>query len=331
MSEAFVGIVEGPQPDTLTVGIVDEASGATAASFALEARHLNDYYIPEPTGRRGLYLSPDLVAIDSFLSERLRERSVRFLIEVPEAIPHPHGEAGGIPHPVLPTDSIILKVLVYLGVRGYIAAPFRIDAAMTTAVMLPILPGTHPSHLRPIAPRYLPRGISKAYGQLLSLPCDRSEHVAIVAAIVAKNPGAYHDWSSIGRVQSSQDVVYYLRSGMTEPNSVISAMEDYIIEATEATVRSAIEDVPLQYAVGEKQWEHLGPNDAIKAALILVCKQWHIVLRCRISSRRRGPSRRGTPGPSPRNVRLDPHRHPRARRATQVVRGGCCDVSITSQ
>ena len=33
-----------------------------------------------------------------------------------------------------------------------------------------------------------------------------------------------------------------------------------------------------------KRYQHLGPNDAIKAALIQVCRQWRIDLRC--SSRR---------------------------------------------
>lgn len=34
----------------------------------------------------------------------------------------------------------------------------------------------------------------------------------------------------------------------------------------------------------EQRYKHLGRNDAIKAALIRVCRQWHIDLRC--SSRR---------------------------------------------
>jgi hypothetical protein len=104
--------------------------------------------------------------------------------------------------------------------------------------------------------------------------------VAIAGALIAKHPGAYHYWSSIGRVQSSMDIVSDLRHGMRGDTRVTSATEHYITDYTDATIRDAIEDIPLEYAVTEKRYANLG-RDAIKAALIQVCAQWRIALRCR--------------------------------------------------
>jgi hypothetical protein len=279
MANVFVGIVEGPEPGTVTVGIADEQDGSVKGwSAAIEKTRLGDYYAPLPDGRMSFQLSPDIDQLGRFLQKDIGQGSeARFLVEVPAALPHPVDDAGGIPHPILTTDSVILKVLIFLNASGYIAAPFRVDEERELAAVFPIPPESL-AHLRSITPRYLRQGISKAYGELLSLACELPEHVAIVGALIAKNAGAFHYWSSIGRVQSSQDVVHDLRSG--RGTEVISAKEDYILEFTGGTRRDAIEDVPLEYALAAKRYEHLGPNDSIKAALIHVCKTWGITLRC---------------------------------------------------
>jgi hypothetical protein len=282
MGEVFVGIVESGSSESLAVGLVDEEGGRIGgSSFAIEKAPLNDYYVPQPDGRRAYRMPADLADLGRFLHDAIPEGSrVTFLFEVPEAIPHPAGDPGAIPHPVLTADSVLLKVLVFLGVQGVVAAPLKTDPDVSTAVLFPTLGDGDMAHPAPAVPRYLPRGICKAYGELLSLDCERHEHVAIVGALIAKNPGAYHFWSSIGRVQSSQDVLEDLRHDEPNETSVWSAREGYITDFTAATVYEAIDDLPLEYALTEKRYAHLGPGDSIKAALIHVCRQWRISLRC---------------------------------------------------
>lgn len=281
MGDVFVGIVQGTGPDMVTVGVVHgDPVRVTAQRFAVTPAHLDEYYVPLSDGRHRYDMPGDLFALGRFLNELITPDSrVRYLVEVPEAITHPPGTHDAVPHPLLPVDSVILKVLVLLAVNGIVTAPLRTHPDVQQVMMLPILRGGELEHLRERSPRYLLPGLCRAYGELLGLTCERSEYVSIAAALIAKHPGAYHYWSSIGRVQSSQDIVTDLRNGMREPTRVLSASEEYITDYTDATVRAAIEDIPLEYAVTEKRYAHLGP-DAIKAALVHVCAQWRIGLRC---------------------------------------------------
>jgi hypothetical protein len=283
MAHVYVGIVEGPPPGTVGVGLVEADDGGRfgAGTFELEPAQLGDYYAAKPDGGMEFRMPPDLGGLGRFLQERIPDRkAARFLIEVPEALPHPADAHDALPHPVLPIDSVILKVLAYLGVAGYVAAPFQIGGDGTVVVVFPILSSGEHAHLRSLSPKYLRQGVSRAFGELLSLEDGRPEHAAVVAALIAKNPGAYHLWSSIGRVQSSQDVVMDLRHREERSTLVMSAAEDYALEFTRHTRYDAIDDVPLEYALIEQRYAHLGTNDAIKAALIGVCMQWRILLRC---------------------------------------------------
>jgi hypothetical protein len=281
MGEVFVGVVEGMSPYTLTVGIIDDGQRVTANSFAVGRAHLHSYYIPQSDGSYRYEMPSDLFEFARFLNQTISPDSLaRYLFEVPEMFPHPADEIGAIPYPVIPADSVILKIVILLAANGIIVAPFRIDSEAKVVVVLPILRGSDLERFRMRSPRFLPRGVCRAYGELLNLTCERPEYVAIVGALIAKNPGAFHYWSSIGRVQSSHDVVHDFRTDASGPRIVFSGMETYITDYTTATKRIAVDEIPLEYAVAEKKHQHLGGNDAIKAALIQVCREWRIDLRC---------------------------------------------------
>jgi len=282
MSEVFMGIIEGSAPGAITIGLIDEENGRVSTStFSIEKMHLHDYY-PPPRDSEGAFQPPwDLFKLGRFLHENVPEGSkVHALAEVPEVSPQATETGNSIPYALLPIDSAVLKVIVFLAELGYIAMEFIPDEEMARVILFPLLTQSDVGHFSPIVPKYLRNDICKAYGELLFDQCDQPAHVAIVGALIAKNPGPYHYWSSIGAVQSSQDVLEYLRRGQMEPTTVISANEKYTTEVTDATVRDEIEDLPLEYAIAERRYAHLGHNDAIKAALIHVCKRWRIVLRC---------------------------------------------------
>jgi hypothetical protein len=282
MGEVFVGIVEGKSPSEITVGVIqDVGMRVTCSSFTIEMAHLHEYYVPQPGGHYRHEMPADLIPLGSFLNKTISADSrAKYFLEVSETAPDGPNLARAVPCAVLPADAVMLKVLVLLGVNNIIVAPFRTDPQVRTAVVFPILHGGDLEPLRHRAPRYLSRGVCKAYGELLGLTCERTENVAIVGAMLAKNPGAFHFWSSIGRVQSSQDIVADLRLNISGPTSVFSGAECYITNYTPATVHDAIEDLPLEYAVTEKRYEDLGRNNSIKAALIHVCQRWRIELLC---------------------------------------------------
>jgi hypothetical protein len=282
MGDVFVGIVQGTPPYTVAVGVVQgDPARVTGQRFAIAPAHLHEYYVPQPGGRHRYDMPEDLFALGRFLNETIAPDSrVRYLVEVPEVVLHPADKHDAVPHPLLPADSVILKVLVLLACNDIVVAPLRTDPDVQRVIVFPILRGGELEHVRERSPRFVLPGICRAYGELLGLTCERSEYVAIAGALIAKNPGAYHYWSSIGQVQSSKDIVNDLRNGMREPTRVLSASEDYITDYTDATIRDGIEDIPLEYAVTEQRYAHLGP-DAIKAAVIQVCVQWRIDLRCR--------------------------------------------------
>jgi hypothetical protein len=60
----------------------------------------------------------------------------------------------------------------------------------------------------------------------------------------------------------------------------VSASEWYLIEPTPDSRQDATEDVPLEYVLAEKRYEHLHHN-AIKAAVIHVCMLWRLLLSCK--------------------------------------------------
>jgi hypothetical protein len=282
VADVFVGVVEGVDDRTVAVGIINEKAGhVTACTFPIEPSRLSDYYGATADDKmNGYTLTADVAEFGRFVREHAPDRSLtHFLFEVPQAVVHPNSY-DGVPHPVLPTDSAMLKALVYLGVDRYIASPFRVDAAEENAVVLPILRGSQFEELMPRGPKYLLRGICKTFGELVMGVCERAEHAAVAGALVAKNPGAYHYWSSIGIVQSSHDVMLVIRYEQTE-HPVYCASEDYVLGVTAATPRDTIDEIPLEYAVAEARYAHLGEYDALKAALIHVCKKWHLNLRCK--------------------------------------------------
>ena len=284
MPEVFMGIIEGPLPGTVTLGLIDEENDRVSGStFPVAKMHLNNYHPAPRDSDDTIQLPSDLFEIGKFLDENIpNDSKVHVLAEVPELLVDPASAETweGIPYAVLPIDSVMLRIVILLAELGYVAVKLTPSVETARTVLFPLLTQAEFAHYPAIVPKYLRNGICKAYGELLFGQCDRPEDAAIVGALIAKNPGAYHYWSSIGQVQSSQDVMFYLGRGQVEPTSVISAQESYTIEVSNVTVRDEIEDLPLEYVLAERRYAHLGPNDAIKAALIHVCKRWRIVLRC---------------------------------------------------
>ena len=202
------------------------------------------------------------------------------MIEVPYVVPFPIDDPTAPPCVLLDKESIFLKVAIFLASKGYIALMSTFLDEDGRVLLSHIPERLEHVSLRAYRPKYLNQNLARCYADFLLGFCKSSEHAALVAALIAKNRGAYYYWSSFGRVQSSQDVLLYLRIKQDGPTCVYSSNETYFISSHQSTKKESIETIPLEYAVAVKRYENLGENDAIKAALIHVCKLWNISLRC---------------------------------------------------
>jgi hypothetical protein len=123
--------------------------------------------------------------------------------------------------------------------------------------------------------------ISKYYAKFLLEDCPSVECATVAATLIAKNKELYYYFSSNGLVHSSQDVVSFMRE--TIPGSIVfdTQWQDfYVISKTTETKLDEIEKIATKYAVAFKRHNNLGKRDALKFALLNVCKLWKIKLDC---------------------------------------------------
>ena len=125
---------------------------------------------------------------------------------------------------------------------------------------------------------YYPK-VAQFYANFLFNQMDSLKTIALASTLVAKNRSIYYYFLSRGLVHSSQDIVVALKYEAAE-SQVVSAEEVYSIRRMPYTKAEDLDKLPLKYALSEKRHESLGKRDAIKFALLDICKQWKIQLLC---------------------------------------------------
>ena len=280
----FVGIVAAPQINGVSIGIVDIKHQTVASqSFPIA----QSSFPAKLESLQKISHSSDLDTVGKFLASHIsNSRIARVLIEIPSAI--------------LDANSIYVKLLFYLAQQRYCGFEVKvIEEQEKVQLRFPYIvvenqEGSQtvtriPEQFRLNAPvkqgvLYLQQNISQAYAQFLLGNSPSEEVAAIAAALIAENPSLYYFFTSEGQVQSSQDLVMYMNLPQEEPTAVISADEVYITAKTPLTISERIDKIHLHYAVAKKKNNFLSQNDALKFALLAVCKVWKIRLSC-ISSR----------------------------------------------
>jgi hypothetical protein len=86
MAVLYVGIVEGVEPGAVALAVVDDgfsqddgSGGMAAQLFQLELTHLNEYWVPQPDGRKTFHPTPDIYEISAFLTNESASATVRGL------------------------------------------------------------------------------------------------------------------------------------------------------------------------------------------------------------------------------------------------------------
>jgi hypothetical protein len=126
-------------------------------------------------------------------------------------------------------------------------------------------------------PRMLGSGMLRACAGLLVGGDPTPAQSAAVAALLAGAPGAYYYWSTFAEPPSLGDLVFYHRNGQRKL-LVVGGTEQFNVQVRPGPQTD--DDISLAYTLAEQAHRDLGANDARKAALVHVCREFGYELRC---------------------------------------------------
>jgi hypothetical protein len=216
------------------------------------------------------------------------------LVESERILPHPDYE--DTPAGVFTWTSAALGALISLSKLDVPVMFGCYEVPDREAIIVHHVAGIEDSHTWRERPKLLSRGLLRACAQLLlgSEPDERQ--AAAVAALLARAPGAYYYWSTFGEPPSLGDVVYHRRGGQTR---MLVATPTETFSMYMGKGGASVDDIALAYTLSAQAHDLLGPNDACKAALLTICKEFDFSMRC-TSTRRdamRVDPRRAWPWP----------------------------------
>jgi hypothetical protein len=282
--EKFIGVVQDDER-TIAVAVLDtHRKRIRTKTIAVKATPLKEVFQAGPSGVAAMADLQSLgESIDHILSD---DDGVEMLMEFPSVFPFPPDSRKPVPAALLESESIFPKMIMFFTAKTGLLWRFSLSEDRTRVLTTPLSMPDDPEPLsremlgRGPELRYLRRDIARAYTEFLVGSCRSSEHAAVVAAMIAKNRGLYYYWASFGAVPSSGDVLTYMRRERQTPTAVMAGNEVFGISQNPSTNYEDIDKIPLEYAVATKKFERLGKNDAIKLALLQVCKAWNLRLTC---------------------------------------------------
>jgi hypothetical protein len=128
---------------------------------------------------------------------------------------------------------------------------------------------------------FLANAKARAYAMILFdvETCTASEH-ALASALIAMNPHLHYYLKSRGQVFSSQDIALFLENPRRFNPLVVTARTVYFLSKTSLFSGYDAEDLHLEYALALKRFSFLPSGEALKFALLWVCKQIGLRVHC---------------------------------------------------
>jgi len=277
----FIGVVPSHLADTINLAILDENQESLSfQSFDILPLTKEDVLFLR--GKKGEHFDfgEDFNQIKRFIELHCRDASViQVLLAVPEIYPDPgFPKHLAPPFSIFDTQSILLKLSFLLAQLGLIV--FTRTVLPNSRIALRPFPAEgERSNLWQRQPFYLTEDVLIACSELLTNKQPSLTQVAGVGALLAKWTSAYSYWSSFGRVQSSQDLVEFMRSSQSR-TYVSSASESYGIRKSPRKTYLNTPQIPLEFALVMQHHKNLPEHDALKVALAHVCKLVGITLTC---------------------------------------------------
>ena len=103
---------------------------------------------------------------------------------------------------------------------------------------------------------------------------------AITAAVVGNSRGFYLYLTSLGIVFSSKDIIEFLSTRL-EGGLLFSAGEMFSLDRSSATRGGDVRRIAIDYVVAQRRYAGLPERDQLKFAVLHVCRDWGINLRCK--------------------------------------------------
>jgi hypothetical protein len=268
--ETSVGIVHNLPHDLTLTSVVLHRENQTVShgSWKIETGNYNPFELVDG----GLSLSnaehayPEAFGgIADFLSTRCGA-STRILIEYPD------GQVSA--------TSAFSQLVAFLIKQGFGSCIIDFDDHSTVVHFREI-----PADQKPAAMKddliFLGSGKAKAYAMFLfnAESFTGSQH-ALAAALIAMNPHLHYYLKSPGVVFSSQDIALFLKKPDFFNPLVMSGQTIYILSKTPLCVAHDLEELHLEFELARKRFNFLPSGEALKFAVLQVCKQTGLRLHC---------------------------------------------------
>ena len=128
---------------------------------------------------------------------------------------------------------------------------------------------------------FLANGKARAYAMILWAGETYSPlHYSMAAALIAMNPHLLYYLKSRGEVFSSQDISLFLKNPEFLNPLVVSVDICYFLSKTSPQPEYDPEDLPLDFELGLKRFAFLPYGEALKFAVLSVCKLAGLRLHC---------------------------------------------------
>ncbi|MBK8023250.1 MAG: hypothetical protein IPK19_17935 [Chloroflexi bacterium] len=286
--ETLIGIVAGPDEDSLTIGVVDLARKRTQTDIF----RLKKAPFDELMAMNGSSLPTDLRAVKSFLDQHItRPDTTRVLMEVP---PQPQ-----------PADNRFFRVLFGLTLSQYIYFAMGVSQDKQQTIIhfaMPVqappnTPAAKHEEMRQRQVLTLTPRLGETYAHWLCSASPSPETGALGAALIGANMTLYHYLMiyPYGNEPSSGDLVAFFTMGemMQQatrgkdvkmasawiPQSVLvqsrgGKQEMITWSATERLKMDERDQIPMEYATAAKRYDYLGAMNSQKFGAMSVCRRW---------------------------------------------------------
>jgi hypothetical protein len=281
----FAGAVQESSGKAISLAVLDEhRKSVEIRKFSVSPSTREDAL--SFRGERNGYpdFGEDFRDIARFVELSCRNVTVfRILFAVPEISPDPNfPKPYAPPCAILDKDAVILKLsflFAQLGLIAFVRTVLNTDDPDSKIALRPFLAEGDQEYLKQRQPFFVAQNVLTACSGLLLDGPVSAEHVAGVAALLAKWTSAYGYWTSFGRVFSSGDILTFMRS-QNSRTYVTSASEDYGIRKRPGKIYENAHEIPIEFALAMQNHKELSENDALKVAVMRVCKFSGITLTC---------------------------------------------------
>lgn len=200
------------------------------------------------------------------------------------------------------SESHVAPLLFFLGVTGRAVPIFTVAGDQDTMLLPPAMAQLKIMYImkdRPPTirePRYLYEADSAALSFVIFDGCSNPLGRAAAAALVAENDPLHYLLCSGGTPQSSQDIIAHINTprrmfkemfvgntGQPPPNfvsTVVAATETFSLEGHEPLNGKDPRTIALEYELARNSCKGASELQALKFAVLAVCRKWGIRFSC---------------------------------------------------